>query len=101
VVVNDVDPEGAVATIAAIETAGGDARAEAGSGTSWEDARSFIDATVDAYGAIDALVNNAASWTSALLGRRPRRGSARVEVNLLGSMFCGVHALGRMRLAFC
>lgn len=98
VMVADVDPVTAADTAAAIEAAGGTAGSIAGSVADWDEAGAQVAATVDAFGAIDGLVNNAgvlpigAPWDNDEAALR-----AVVEVNLLGTMFCGVQAMRRMR----
>jgi NAD(P)-dependent dehydrogenase (short-subunit alcohol dehydrogenase family) len=98
VVVNDVDAEGAQATVAAIESAGGIAVARAGSIADWDTAGELVDTAVETFGGLDGLVNNAGvmpvgvPWEET--GERLR---AVVEVNLLGTLFCGTRAMDRMK----
>ncbi|MBX6751347.1 MAG: SDR family NAD(P)-dependent oxidoreductase [Micromonosporaceae bacterium] len=58
VVVNDVT-EGAHAVVDEIRASGGHAEASIGSVADWDYARELIAATVDRYGRLDTLVNNA------------------------------------------
>lgn len=94
VVVNDVVPESAEATVAHIVASGGTAVAIAGSVASWADAERVIAACIDNFGTIDGLVNNAGvirvtePWLATESDIR-----LVVETNLVGAAFMGVHAL--------
>jgi len=97
VVVNDVDAAGAEAVAAEIAAAGGRAVVSGGSVARWEDAEALAGLAVDTWGRLDGLVNNAGLLHLA----RPEDEDeanlrAAVEVNLLGPMFCGVHAIRAM-----
>jgi NAD(P)-dependent dehydrogenase (short-subunit alcohol dehydrogenase family) len=98
VVVNDVDAEVAAAVAEEIEAAGGSARARAGSVASWAEAEALIAYCAAELGSVDGLVNNAgvlhaaAPWEETEAGLRQI-----VDVNLLGTMYCGAHALRAMR----
>ena len=59
VMVNDIDGAGARATVAQIDAAGGDAAADSESVASPEGGERLIDHTVDAFGRVDIVVNNA------------------------------------------
>jgi NAD(P)-dependent dehydrogenase (short-subunit alcohol dehydrogenase family) len=64
---------------------------------SWTEAAELIDSCVSEFGRIDGLVNNAAlMW----VGRPDQLTEAdlrrTIEVNVLGTTFCGLHALGHM-----
>lgn len=59
VVVTDIDPEPANATVEAIKAAGGEALAIAADVTNADDIEALVGQTVDAFGGIDILVNNA------------------------------------------
>jgi NAD(P)-dependent dehydrogenase (short-subunit alcohol dehydrogenase family) len=92
VVVNDVDADRAVAVA---EEIGG--RAFAADIATWEGAGALIEHCVEAYGAIDGLVNNAGIFRLAdPLVQDPAEFRAVVEVNLLGSAYCGLHAIRAM-----
>jgi NAD(P)-dependent dehydrogenase (short-subunit alcohol dehydrogenase family) len=100
VVVNDVDPPEAEAVAQEIRDAGGQAIAVAGSVADWGQAQALIEACVAEFGAIDGLVNNAGIFhASAPWDETEERVRRIVEVNVLGSMFCGLHALTAMRAA--
>lgn len=94
VVVNDIDAEAARATATSIGDA---AISVVGSVSNWDDAARVIETCVESFGAIDGLVNNAgvlhagAAWEDTETAIRQT-----VEVNVLGAMFCGVHALRSM-----
>ena len=98
VVVNDIDADEAATVVAEIEAAGGRAVASAASVAEWETAGELIDGCVEAFGSIDGLVNNAVAypyygppWEES--GEQIR---IAVEVNLLGQLFCGAHAMRHM-----
>ena len=59
VVVNDVNPSTAAATVAEIQAAGGQALANSDDIASHERARRILQAALDAYGDLHAVVNNA------------------------------------------
>lgn len=59
VVVSDMNPEGAQATVADIEANGGKAIAVAANVAKEEDVQNMIDTAVNTYGTLDVLVNNA------------------------------------------
>ena len=57
--INDLDPEPAAETLAAIQNLGGPAVALAGDVTEADFGRRFVATATEAYGGIDILVNNA------------------------------------------
>jgi NAD(P)-dependent dehydrogenase (short-subunit alcohol dehydrogenase family) len=59
VVVNDLDADAAVETVAAITDAGGDAVACAGDCADWEVGQAIVACAVETFGRLDTLVNNA------------------------------------------
>jgi NAD(P)-dependent dehydrogenase (short-subunit alcohol dehydrogenase family) len=94
VVVNDLGADAAAVTAAEI---GGDTVAIPGSVSDWESAEQLIRGCVAAFGRIDGLINNAGVLRGGLgweMSERDMR--AMVETNVLGSMFCGIHALRQM-----
>jgi len=98
VVVNDVDPDGANAVVAEINAAGGCAVASVGSVSDFGLASAMVKTCVDSFGAIDGLVNNAAIFHRAAPADETEQGLRRiVEVNVLGSLFCALHAFDAMR----
>jgi NAD(P)-dependent dehydrogenase (short-subunit alcohol dehydrogenase family) len=97
VVVNDVDVERAREVVAEIGAAGGRAVADGSDIASWDGAGALIAHCVDAFGAIDGLVNNAGIFRLAgPYDQDPEDFRAVVEVNLLGTAYCGLHAIRAM-----
>ncbi|MEV7863797.1 SDR family oxidoreductase [Streptomyces hirsutus] len=67
VVVNDLDPEPAKETVAAIEAFGGQAVACVGSVTDADFAERFVNTAVEAFGGLDIIVNNAGyTWDNVI-----------------------------------
>jgi NAD(P)-dependent dehydrogenase (short-subunit alcohol dehydrogenase family) len=98
VVVNDVDVEQAREVVAGIGAAGGRAVVDASDIATWDGAGALVAHCVDAFGAIDGLVNNAGIFR--LAGpddQDPDDFRAVIEVNLLGTAYCGLHAIRAMR----
>ncbi|MFL5843501.1 MAG: SDR family NAD(P)-dependent oxidoreductase [Solirubrobacteraceae bacterium] len=97
VMVNDLDQVAVDAVVEEIRAAGGTAAGHAGSVAAWADAGALIDGCVEAFGGIDGLVNNAGitavgePWE---FGEEDLRRV--VDVNLLGTLNCGTHALRAM-----
>lgn len=97
VLVNDVRAEAAGAVVAEIRQAGGSAVVNGDAVHTWSGARSVVDACISEFGRIDALVNNAAlvhrsePWEETEAEIR-----AMIEVNVLGVLFCGHHAMQPM-----
>jgi len=97
VVVNDVDADVAEEVADEVRSAGGEATSVTQSVASWEGAAAIVQACLDSYGAIDGLVNNAAISTLLPAGRESEETVRRqVEINLVGSTFCGLQALRAM-----
>jgi NAD(P)-dependent dehydrogenase (short-subunit alcohol dehydrogenase family) len=99
VVVNDVDLPEAGEVVREIEAADGRAVASGASVADWSSAEELVETCVRAFGSIDGLVNNAVAYghfgvpweeTEELIRRQ-------VEVAVLGTLFCGTHAMRRMR----
>jgi NAD(P)-dependent dehydrogenase (short-subunit alcohol dehydrogenase family) len=100
VVVNDVDVERAGEVVAAIAAAGGRAVADGSDIATWDGAGALVAHCVDAFGAIDGLVNNAGIFRLASpFDQDPDDFRAVVEVNLLGTAYCGLHAIRAMTQA--
>jgi NAD(P)-dependent dehydrogenase (short-subunit alcohol dehydrogenase family) len=100
VVVNDVDVEQAREVVAAIGAAGGRAVADGSDIATWDGAGALIEHCVDAFGAIDGLVNNAGVFRLASpYDQDPDDFRAVVEVNLLGTAYCGLRAIRAMTRA--
>lgn len=97
VVVNDLVPSRAEAVVDEIVTNGGRAIAHIGSIATWNSAKSLVDLCVDRFGAIDGLVNNAGVSSKSKPWETDEGGIRHVvEVNLLGTLYCGRHALAEM-----
>jgi NAD(P)-dependent dehydrogenase (short-subunit alcohol dehydrogenase family) len=99
VVVNDIDVDVASTVAAEIERDGGRAVVSGASVASWTDAEAMIDSCVEEFGAIDGLVNNAVAYTH--YGKPWDEGEQQirtaVDAAVFGTIFCGVHAMRRMR----
>lgn len=99
VLVNDVDGDAAESTAASLADGDGGAQVSAHPGNiaSWDGASELIEACVRRYGRIDGLVNNAGVfYTRSPLQERETDLRAIVEVNVLGTMFAGIHAIRAM-----
>lgn len=97
VVVNDIDSDCAEEVAAAIRAAGGQAIASHDDIASWEGSGALMRACVEAFGALDGLINNAGLfYLSRPEDETPDRMESIVRVNVLGSAFCGTHALRLM-----
>jgi NAD(P)-dependent dehydrogenase (short-subunit alcohol dehydrogenase family) len=96
VVVNDVD-DTAERVAAAIAATGGTALAVRANVADYGDAGRLIQSCTDAFGRLDGLVNNAGLFAVGS-PREATEGDFRrlVDVNVLGSAFCGLHALRHM-----
>jgi 3-oxoacyl-[acyl-carrier protein] reductase len=83
VVVNDLDAEPAKETVAAIETAGGNAVECSGSVTEAGFAERFVQAAVDDFGGLDIIVNNAGyTWDSVIQKMTDEQWDAILDVHL-------------------
>src|SRR6202165_372605 len=83
VVVNDLDAEPAKETVAAIETAGGNAVECSGSVTEEGFAERFVQAAVDSFGGLDIIVNNAGyTWDSVIQKMTDEQWDAILDVHL-------------------
>jgi NAD(P)-dependent dehydrogenase (short-subunit alcohol dehydrogenase family) len=98
VIVNDIDAEAAEDAVAEIRHRGGTATPAIGSITDWDYCRRLVESCVATYGRLDGLVNNAGLFYVAEPWEDDEARIRRVvEVNVLGTMFCGVHALRQMK----
>jgi NAD(P)-dependent dehydrogenase (short-subunit alcohol dehydrogenase family) len=97
VLVNDIDAVAAGRTAGEIAASGGRAVEHAGSVAVWSHAADLVERCIAELGAIDLLVNNAGVMHVAPPWQE-REAELRevVEVNLLGTMFCGAHAMRSM-----
>jgi len=97
VVVNDIDAAAAEKVAAEIAGAGGRAVPVVGSVADWDRAGDLVAVCLKEYGAVDGLVNNAGvlnltpPWEESEMSIRRV-----VEVNLLGALFVGTHAVRAM-----
>lgn len=83
VVVNDLDDAPAKETVAAIETAGGEAVACVGSVTEDGFGERFVSTAVDAFGGLDIVVNNAGyTWDSVIQKMTDEQWDAILDVHL-------------------
>lgn len=97
VVVNDVAAALAGSVVREIRDAGGRAITDDSDISSWAGAGRLIARCIDEYGQIDGLVNNAGIFRLASIAEQdPADFRAILEVNLLGSAYCGLHALWAM-----
>jgi NAD(P)-dependent dehydrogenase (short-subunit alcohol dehydrogenase family) len=97
VVVNDIDAAAAADVVAAIGAAGGVAVADTSDISTWDGAEALVQGCTGRFGRIDGLVNNAGIFhLSRPQDETPERIRAIVEVNVLGPVHCGVHALRAM-----
>jgi NAD(P)-dependent dehydrogenase (short-subunit alcohol dehydrogenase family) len=99
VVVNDIDVDEAQAVVDEITEAGGRAIASGASVAAWDTAGSIVEDCVREFGRIDGLVNNAVAYSyyGAPWDEQAEQIRQQVEVNIMGSLFCGVHAMRHMR----
>lgn len=97
VVVNDIDPASVHEVVAAIRGVGGVAVGCVASVTEQEGAAEIVQAAVDSFGGLHALVNNAGvlveapAWETGTASVR-----AMVEVNVVGSILVGHAAIRQM-----
>ncbi len=83
VVLSDIDAEPTHEAVAAVKDAGGDALAFAGDVTSADFAPRLVKATLDAYGRIDAIVNNAGyTWDGTAHKMSDEQWQAMLDVHL-------------------
>ncbi|MQA11234.1 MAG: SDR family NAD(P)-dependent oxidoreductase [Pseudonocardiaceae bacterium] len=98
VLVNDIDAEPAEEVAGSIRAAGGCAVASIHSVADPGQAGELIERCVARFGAIDGLVNNAGlNYQVPPWEDDPGRMRALVEVNVLGSLYCGLAAVKTMR----
>ncbi len=94
VVVNDIDAAAAEKVAAEIAGAGGRAAPVVGSVADWDRAGELVGACLKEYGAVDGLVNNAGVLNLTPPWDESETSIRRVvEVNLLGALFVGTHAV--------
>jgi NAD(P)-dependent dehydrogenase (short-subunit alcohol dehydrogenase family) len=97
VILNDVNSESVEDVAASIERAGGTAKTAIGSVSEWEDAGRAVSECVQQFGGIDAIVNNAGlHTTNGFLDEDHIFARRLIEVNVVGTIFCSLHAARRM-----
>ena len=97
VVVNDVDHDEAHAVVNAINSSGGEAVAHVADIASWAAADVLVTATLDRFGRLDGLVNNAGLFHTAYALDQDEESFRRLlDVNVVGLAACGVHAMRHM-----
>lgn len=97
VVINDINMGNADDVTQTIISAGGKAIAHVGSVADWHIAENLIETCVGSFGAIDGLVNNAAlHYLELPWDETEAQVRSLIEVNVLGTIYCGVHALRAM-----
>ncbi|MFT3866402.1 MAG: SDR family oxidoreductase [Solirubrobacterales bacterium] len=98
VVANDVDVDAVRDVGAEIERQGGEAAVHMGDIAAPGEAAKLVDLATESFGRVDGLVNNAGIRPEGKAWEEdPDRVRTTVEVNLLGSMLCGIAALGVMK----
>lgn len=99
VIVNDIDLAEARSVVDEIEQNGGRAIASSDSVAGWESSGDLIDACVQSFGRIDGLVNNAITYPyfGSPWDEQGSQIQHAVEVNVMGALYCGVHAMRYMR----
>jgi glucose 1-dehydrogenase len=89
--------EGGTPTKAVIEAAGGSAHYQPTDIAKWDDVDRAVAATVERFGRLDIMVNNAAIYTSTnLLDTTPEQWNRVIGVNLTGFFFCCKRAVRQM-----
>jgi len=97
VVVNDVDAAASARVAGEIRADGGTAETSGHSVADRSAAEALIDLCVSRFGGVDGLVNNAGLFHQAdPWAEDPDRVRAMVEVNVLGTLHCGLAAIARM-----
>jgi NAD(P)-dependent dehydrogenase (short-subunit alcohol dehydrogenase family) len=97
VVVNDIDDGPVGAVVDSIRAAGHVATGHVGDISSWDGAAQAVQTAIDTYGVLDGLVNNAGVLRMHRPDEQDEESFRRtIEVNVLGTAFCGIHALRHM-----
>lgn len=85
ILVNDLDPEPALETVAAIRAAGGEAIACAGDIAELQFAEQLVATALDAFTTIDIIVNNAGyTWDAVVQNMSDEQFQAMLDVHLVG-----------------
>ena len=97
VVVNDLDSDLVGDVPGELATLGARVEVVTGSVAEWSVAEKLVSVCAEAFGSVDGLVSNAAVLHNSLPWEEQSASLKRiVEVNVLGSMYCGVNALRHM-----
>lgn len=97
VVLNDVDPEPAFEALEEINRSGGKATAYIGDISEESSAKDIVELAKNAFGRIDALVNNAGITKDSLLIRMETdKWDEVIRVNLRGTFLCTKYAVAEM-----
>ncbi|TGQ17298.1 glucose 1-dehydrogenase [Mesorhizobium sp. M2E.F.Ca.ET.219.01.1.1] len=89
--------EGGESTVDMIRAAGGTAIYVRTDNSNWDAVDALVGATVDRFGRLDVMVNNAAIYTSTnLIETTPEQWSRVIGVNLTGSFYCNKRAVTQM-----
>lgn len=97
VVVGDIDGEGATRTVREITASNAHAVAVTGSVTDPEYAQRLVTTSIEQFGSIDGLVNNAGVLNPGVAWEQPAEVVAQsLEVNVAGVIHCGTAALRAM-----
>jgi NAD(P)-dependent dehydrogenase (short-subunit alcohol dehydrogenase family) len=100
VVANDVNGQALADVQAATAGCAGRVVAAVGSVADWGIAAALIDQAHSCSGHLDAVINNAGIFaTSAAIDETEEHVRQTIEVNLIGSMFVGIHALRKFAAA--
>src|SRR5664279_3840093 len=97
VVVNDVDAEAAEEVVRELQSTGGDAVGDFHSVSDWETSGEIIQTALSTFGRLDGLVNNAGIfYVTDPQDEDPLMAAEMVQINLLGTLYCGQHAIRHM-----
>lgn len=92
------DQRAADAVVESIRAAGGQALANYGDVSSWDEAEEMVRAAVDAFGRLDVLVNNAGILRDRMIFNLTEQDwDAVIAVHLKGAFNCTRHACAQMR----
>jgi NAD(P)-dependent dehydrogenase (short-subunit alcohol dehydrogenase family) len=98
VVVNDIDGDVAQEVVDEIHAEGGRAISAVASIAEWDAAAEIVGRCVDQFGSIDGLVNNAVAYGFGHpWDQGPEEIRLQIEVNVIGALYCGAHAMRRMK----
>jgi NAD(P)-dependent dehydrogenase (short-subunit alcohol dehydrogenase family) len=98
VVVNDLDGDGAAATVTAISAAGGEAAAHIGAVGTAEVANALVEAAIEAFGRLDVMCTNAGVLRDRVLwNMTDEEFDLVVDTHLRGTFTCARAAAIRMR----